>query len=392
MPMLGSLRFAYQRALFPLLGLADAEDAHTAALRLLEAAGRLPGGMKAARLLERDAERRLEVQVFGLRFPNPIGLAAGFDKNAVAVGPLLNLGFGFVEVGTVTPQPQPGNPRPRLHRIERHKALINSLGFPNDGMATVADRLRALHPSTGSRPGESPPETGRTEAVEFTGVVGVNLGKGKDTPLETAGEDYLSVLDILYDLASYIVINVSSPNTPGLRQLQGREHLTGLARAVIDRVRVLAAQAGMPARPVLLKVAPDLTWPEVDDVLTVAGDTGVSGVIATNTTISRSGLSPQDAALPGGLSGHPLRQRSTDVVRYISQQTSGRLPVIGVGGVFEAGDVWEKLEAGASLVQAYTGFVYQGPTFAFDVQEGLLDLLDLNGCRSLSEAFPHLGA
>lgn len=366
---LGPLNLLYRRAVFPLLGLTGAEEAHTLALNLLATAGRFPAIAKSARLLDRDAAGRLAVQTLGLDFPNPIGLAAGFDKNGIAIGPLLDLGFGFVEAGTVTPHAQPGNRKPRMHRLERHSALINSLGFPNEGVTVVADRLRSL---------------GRRA------VIGVNLGKGKDTPLESAADDYLAGLDALYALASYVVINVSSPNTQGLRQLQARTQVSQLARAVTDRAGKLATQFGIAPRPILLKIGPDLTWPEVDDVLVAVQDTGLGGIIATNTTTGRQGLSPREAALPGGLSGRPLRWRSTEVIRYIARQTGGRLPIIGAGGVFDAGDVWEKLEAGAGLVQAYTGFVYGGPTFALDIQQGLLDLLDLHDCRSLADAFPHL--
>ncbi|MBI4496530.1 MAG: quinone-dependent dihydroorotate dehydrogenase [Chloroflexi bacterium] len=363
------IRFLYRQVAFPLLGLADAEQVHTLALDLLALAARVPGVSTSARLLRGDHDRRLAVRALGLTFPNPIGLAAGFDKNGVAVGPLLELGFGFVEVGTVTPQPQAGNPRPRLHRLPQHRAFINSLGFPNQGAARVASRLRRR---------------------QRQGIVGVNLGKGRETPLEAAVADYLVGLDHLSTLSDYVVINVSSPNTQGLRQLQARHSLAELTQAVTRRARHLAAQASIPPRPVLLKIAPDLTWPELDDVLDVAATSDISGILATNTTTARAGLPPRYAHLPGGLSGHPLRQRATEVVRYIATHTEGRLPIIGVGGVFSAAEVWEKLEAGASLVQAYTGFIYQGPTFAFDLQCGLLDLLDAHGCRTLAEAFPHL--
>lgn len=366
---LAPLRFLYRQLAFPLMGLADAEQVHTLAVDLLALASRVPGASASARLLLGTGDRRLAVRALGLDFPNPLGLAAGFDKDGVAVGPLLDLGFGFVEVGTVTPRPQAGNPRPRLHRLTPHEALINSLGFPNQGMRQVAARLRRLR---------------------GLGIIGINLGKGRDTPLESATQDYLACLDALYALGSYVVINVSSPNTQGLRQLQGKEQLADLTQAVTQRGRQLASQAGIPPRPVLLKISPDLTWPELDDVLAVAAESGIHGIVATNTTTSRAGIDQRYASLPGGLSGRPLRERSTEVVRYISQHTEGQIPIIGVGGVFTASDVWEKLEAGASLVQTYTGFVYQGPTFALDIQQGLLDLLQLHDCPSLIEAFPHL--
>lgn len=363
------LREAYRRAVFPLMGLADPELAHTIVLEAMALASRVPGSRAAARQLFGGTSTRLGVSVLGLTFPNPLGLAAGFDKNGIAVDPLLDLGFGFVEVGTVTPREQAGNLRPRLHRLEPHQALINSLGFPNLGKDRVAANLRRLR---------------------GPGIVGVNLGKGRETPLESAADDYVDVLDALYDVGAYAVINVSSPNTQGLRQLQARNLLTELTGAVVRRAAELAAQRTSTPKPVLLKIAPDLTWEELDDILTVASDTGVNGIVATNTTVSRAGIQPRYADLPGGLSGRPLQARSTEVIRYIAEHTEGHLPIIGMGGIFEAADVWDKLAAGASLVQAYTGFIYQGPTFAADLRQGLIDLLDRHHVPTLAGAFPHL--
>lgn len=343
----------YQRVVAPALLLADAESAHNLALRGLAAAQASPAALDAIERARGLLPASLMVRALGLEFASPLGLAAGFDKNAVAPDALLALGFGFVEVGTVTPHSQPGNPPPRLTRVPSARALINRLGFPNAGAVAMAARLRRRCPR---------------------GILGINIGKGRDTPLEQAGADYAACLRTLYRFGDYFVVNVSSPNTAGLRQLQAREYLDTLARDLTALNAALAQQEGVPRRPLLLKIAPDLTWAELDDVLEVATTRGLDGIVATNTTLAREGIPPAFAPLPGGLSGPPLRARATAIIRYIATHTEGRLPIIGVGGVSRAEDVLEKLEAGACLVQAYTAFVYHGPGFAADLARGLAAL------------------
>jgi dihydroorotate dehydrogenase len=277
---------------------------------------------------------QLEVEAFGLRFKNPVGLAAGYDKNGLAVAGLACLGFGHIEVGTVTRLPQAGNPRPRIHRVPEAGGIVNRMGFPNAGVEAL--RL--------------PPGLRRQVRLGF------NIGKGKDTPLERAAEDYCELLRRVHNLADYVTVNVSSPNTVGLRQLQARAALEGLLGEVTkvrDELR--------PRVPLLVKIAPDMGEAEIDDVLAAVAATGVDGVIATNTTVGREGVPDYAAALQGGLSGRPLRARATEIVRYIARRTEGRLPIIGVGGIASAADALEKLEAGARLVQVYTGLIYAGP-------------------------------
>jgi dihydroorotate dehydrogenase len=276
------------------------------------------------------------VEAFGLTFPNPIGLAAGYDKDGLGWRGLACLGFGHIEVGTVTLNPQPGNPRPRLFRLPDELALINRMGFPGKGAEFVARQV------SGRRRGDT--------------ILGVNLGKSKDTPLEQAELDYIRLLQQFAGLADYAVVNVSSPNTLGLRRLQNQEALTRLLGSLAQYRR----EEGI-GMPILVKLAPDLTDEELEDALDATLSSGMDGVIATNTTIGRSGVRSSLASEAGGLSGEPLRQRSTAMVRLISQWTGGKLPVIGVGGVMSAAHVKEKLDAGAILVQVYTGLVYEGP-------------------------------
>ncbi len=280
------------------------------------------------------------VNAFGLSFKNPVGMAAGYDKDGLAWRGLALLGFGHIEIGTVTPLAQPGNPRPRLFRLPEEKALINRMGFPGRGAGFVARQLQGLRP-------ESP-------------VLGVNLGMNKDTPLEEAGRDYLCLFDTFAPLADYLAVNVSSPNTVGLRRLQAREALDGLLLALRRRRTEWEVGSGRKV-PILVKLAPDLASDELDDALAAILDNGMDGVIAANTTLSREGLKSPLAGEAGGLSGDPLRQCSTQMVREISRRTGGKLPIIGVGGIRCAAHVQEKLDAGAALVQVYTGLVYEGP-------------------------------
>jgi dihydroorotate dehydrogenase len=324
----------YQRlarpALFRLAG-GDAEGAHEWTLRRLAS---LPLAARHAlgRVYAVDAPR----EVFGLRFPNPVGLAAGMDKNGLALPAWPALGFGFVEVGTVTRHAQPGNDRPRVFRLRASHAVINRMGFNNDGADALADRLRAVGP--------------------LPVPLGVSLGKSKVTPLADAVDDYVYSLRALLPYGDYFAVNVSSPNTPGLRGLQDRSHLSELLAAL----REIA-----PGKPLLVKIAPDLTEPAIAQALQACLDHGVAGVIATNTTLSRSGLAPSDVARAGqagGLSGAPLAARTREVVAFVHAETAGALPVIGVGGILDPADAVALVDAGASLVQLYTGLIYQGPS------------------------------
>lgn len=282
----------------------------------------------------------LEREVFGIKFRNPVGLAAGFDKNGEYIEALSNLGFGFIEVGTVTPLPQPGNDKPRMFRLEQDSAIINRMGFNNKGVDTLAERLRVL------------------KAKDNSIVIGGNIGKNKNTPNEDAVSDYIKCFDRLFDVVDYFVVNVSSPNTPGLRALQEKEPLTLLLKTLQDR----NSKDGI-SRPILLKIAPDLTNEQLDDIVDIVKETGIAGVIATNTTIDREGLytAPEIANEMGGLSGKPLTKRSTEVIRYLSERSGKAFPIIGVGGIHSPQDAQDKLDAGASLVQLYTGFIYEGP-------------------------------
>ncbi len=322
----------------------DPETAHHLAVGLLRLAGALAPARAALRRWLALPEK--PVQVAGLRFRHPVGLAAGYDKDGLAWRGLAALGFAFVEVGTVTLRPQPGNPRPRIVRVPEARALVNWMGFPSRGAAFVARRLR----------GKRPPGL----------VLGVNLGRNKTTPNQRAEEDYAALARIFAPLADYLVVNVSSPNTPELRALQRREVLVRLLQVV----RNAAESATSPAPPVFVKVAPDLTWEELDRVLEAVEEAGAAGVVATNTTVDKSGLPPAYRDLPGGVSGAPLRERSTQVIRYIHRHTAGRVPIIGVGGIFSHRDALEKAEAGAALVQVFTGWVYRGPPLLWEILEG----------------------
>lgn len=318
----------------------DPEDVHGLVLGLIRWAGLMPPTYALVRALYGYDDPRLEVEAFGVRFKNPVGLAAGYDKNGVGVRGLSALGFGHIEVGTITRGHQAGNPRPRVHRVIDAGALINSMGFPNDGV----DALRI-------RRGDA--------------RVGINIGKSKDTPIEHATADYCTLLQQVYRQADYVALNVSSPNTLNLRRLQARETIEDLLKAVAEVRNGL-----QPRVPLLVKIAPDLDESEVDDVLGAVELAGIDGIIATNTTIGREGTPAHYADVPGGLSGAPLRLRSTEMVRYIARQTAGRLPIIGVGGIASADAAREKLDAGASLVQVYTGLVYAGPGLVKAINRG----------------------
>ena len=342
--------YIYEKVLRPALFMMDSEPAHELGVDSLALLGRLP---PVCRLLEActqlSASRYRPVQAFGLTFPNAVGLAAGFDKNARAWEAASALGFGHVEIGTITALAQPGNPKPRMFRYPAEEAVINRMGFNNEGSEAVAARL-AKQPGPGQR--RIP--------------LGVNLGKSKAAPLEEAVADYLTSFARLADFADYLVLNVSSPNTPGLRQLQDEKPLRELLGAIMTANRERAARRGSPLIPVLLKIAPDLSWPQIDAALGVIAEFGLAGVIATNTTLARPGCF-STVNETGGLSGKPLRKKSTEIVNYIARATAGKLAIIGVGGICDPSSAAEKLDAGATLVQVYTGMIYRGPFFARDL-------------------------
>jgi dihydroorotate dehydrogenase len=332
----------YRRFIFPLLSRTDAEVAHQRTLYSLAFAQRPSIGRALLRLLAGKIPAE-SVPLFGLNFPNILGVAAGFDKDVHAPSGLAMLGFGHIEIGTITPEPQKGNSKPRIFRLPQDEALINRMGFPNDGAKEAVSRLRALH------------------QVERSYVLGVSLGKQKNTALENAVADYASILKKVFPYADYVAINVSSPNTPELRRLQGSEYLGQLLGDLMTVNHSLAKKHDLSRRPLLIKISPDLTWQELDDILQTATDNQVAGVIATNTTIKRDGLKDANQFQSGGLSGSPLALRATEIISHISRQTNGRLPIIGVGGIQTAADVQAKIDAGASLVQLYTALVYEGP-------------------------------
>ena len=312
----------------------DPEVAHDVALKSLARLG------PAASLLATGGAGQESVSMMGLTFPNPVGLAAGLDKNGAYVDALAALGFGFIEVGTVTPRPQPGNPKPRLFRLPEHEAIINRMGFNNDG---VEQLLRNV------------------ARAAFRGILGINIGKNFDTPIERASDDYIACLDAVYDRASYVTVNISSPNTKNLRDLQSSERLDELLGAIMTRRAQLAQRYGR-TRPVALKVAPDLDEGQVEAIATLAVKHGIDSIIATNTTVSRDGIAGHRHAMQtGGLSGRPVFARSTQVLASLHKRLEGRIPLIGVGGILTGEDARAKVEAGASLVQVYTGFIYRGP-------------------------------
>lgn len=294
---------------------------------------------------------KLERELFGLKFPNPIGLAAGFDKDAKLYKELSNLGFGFIEIGTVTPKPQDGNEKPRLFRLKNDAAIINRMGFNNGGVAEAVERLKTN------------PLQGHKNRV----LIGGNIGKNKITPNEEAVNDYIICFDALFDYVDYFVVNVSSPNTPNLRALQEKKPLTDLLQTLQDKNNLKQKR-----KPILLKIAPDLTDEQLLDIIDIVATTKIDGVIATNTTISREGLTSDNKNEMGGLSGKPLTKRSTEVIRFLSQKSNKAFPIIGVGGIHSAKDALEKLDAGADLIQLYTGFIYEGPGLIKEINKAIL--------------------
>ncbi len=346
----------YERAVRPFLFRSDPEHAHERAMNAMALLARL---RPVCAVLEKWAQLEpalaRPVELFGLRFPNCVGLAAGFDKNARGWPAAAALGFGHVEIGTITALQQPGNPKPRVFRYPEEEAVINRMGFNNDGAEAVAGRL------------ERQPGPGRRRIP-----LGINLGKSKAAPLDRAVTDYLASFSKLADHADYLVLNVSSPNTPDLRKLQDEDRLRELLGVITTANRERFAQLGKPRKPVLLKIAPDLSFVQVDAVLSTIAHFGLDGIIATNTTLARTGAFA-GVNEAGGLSGRPVRARSTEIIRYISRATGGRLPIIGVGGIHDEAGAGEKMDAGASLVQVYTGMIYRGPFFARDLARALAD-------------------
>ena len=360
----------YRSLLRRLLFRLPPETAHELALQTLASAPRLSkllGGSSANEIPFGRLER------FGLNFSNPVGLAAGFDKDGIALPGLAELGFGFIEAGTVTLHPQPGNERPRLFRLPRDQALINRAGFNNKGAAAFAQRVAAQKQQRG----------------EY--VLGVSIGKSKIAPLDEAVEDYLQSFTIVHPVADYVAVNVSSPNTPGLRDLQQAHQLETLLTALQQRNKELSKQNNLGKElPLLVKLSPDIAAADLEEIAAVAHKTSIAGIIATNTTISREGLKSSaeevQACGAGGLSGLPLRVPSNRMISRLYKLTSGSIPLIGVGGIFSAEDTWEKICAGASLVQLYTGFIYQGPGIVAEINKGLQEILKREGMRSLDEA------
>lgn len=338
-----------------ILFLLPPEDVHYMSMNVFSAAGYIPGFRSMINPAV-TADASLQRNIFNLSFINPVGLAAGFDKNARYLSELEMLGFGSIEIGTVTPKPQPGNDKPRLFRIPQHQAIINRMGFNNDGVKAVAKRLSLW----------------RAANRKTKLIIGGNIGKNKITPNNEAWKDYEICFRELFDYVDYFVVNVSSPNTPGLRELQEKDSLN----KILSHLQTINRQHASP-KPLLLKIAPDLTTSQIDDVISLALEIQLDGLVATNTTISREALTDVDKETidkigAGGLSGQPLKERSTAIVRYIHEKTGGKIPLIASGGVFTAEDAREKFEAGASLVQVWTGFIYEGPMIVKKICSGLL--------------------
>jgi dihydroorotate dehydrogenase len=338
----------YKLLIRPILFWFDPEKVHYLTFSIIKKIARIPGFSAFIKALYEVNDKRLETEVFGLKFKNPIGLAAGFDKDAKLYKELSNFGFGFIEIGTLTPKPQEGNPKKRLFRLKEDSAIINRMGFNNGGVQQAVERLK------------------NNKGV----LIGGNIGKNKITPNENATSDYEFCFDALYNYVDYFVVNVSSPNTPNLRALQDKEPLTQLLQALQNKNWLKPKP-----KPILLKIAPDLTDEQLLDIIAIVKETKIAGVIATNTTISREGLQSKNKIETGGLSGKPLTKRSTEVIRFLSEKSNKAFPIIGVGGIHSADDAIEKLEAGASLIQLYTGFIYEGPALVKAINKKILEKL-----------------
>jgi len=343
----------------------DAEFSHRLVLNALRFIYLIPGVGKLLRAITRTPSTGLETEIMGIRFPNPVGVAAGLDKNGHYYRPLLDLGFGFVEIGTVTLKPQPGNAPKRMFRLPRQRALINRMGFPSVGVEHFARSLR--------RQGKP-------------GVIGVNIGKNKTTPNERAVEDYIAAFRAVYGLADYVAINISSPNTPHLRAFHQQEKLNDLLEPLKNEQEMLGKTRRV-YMPIALKVSPDLSDEDIENIAKLAMDKKLDAIIATNTTVSRNGIEEELlSSEPGGLSGQPLKKLSTEVIRKFYNHLEGKVPITGVGGIENADDAWEKLVAGADLIQVYTGFVYEGPMLARNICAGLNKRVQASGFDSLTAA------
>jgi len=358
----------YKRLLFPFLSLFDPEWIHDVTIQTLALVSQAAILRKALRSFYGYQHQALRQELWGLTFSNPVGLAAGFYKNARAVSAWAALGFGFLEVGTVTALAQPGNPKPRLFRLPGDRALINRMGFNNDGAKIISERLRRFR-------------QGHPNSIPL----GVNIGKSPTVDLAEAVDDYLLSFTALWPYADYFAINVSSPNTPGLRQLQEPARLSELLRHLRARNEEMARSTGVSPKPLLVKIAPDLSWDGLEAILEVQERVPFEGIIATNTTLSRQGVHTPTSE-EGGLSGRPLKDMATAVVRYVYRHSRGCLPVIGVGGIFSAEDAYEKIKAGARLLQVYTGLVYEGPFLARRIHRGLVSLLRRDGFLNIAQA------
>ncbi len=358
----------------PLLFCLAAETAHHFSMKAFSGISAIPLAQSTLQSVFTVSDRRLQVKLCNLTFPNPVGLAAGFDKQAQWFDKLGALGFGHVEIGSVTGQGQPGNPQPRMFRLSKDKALINRMGFNNDGAEAVAGNLASK----------------RTEKFRRNRILGINIGKTKVVPLENAAEDYRHSFELLFPYADYFVINVSSPNTPGLRQLQNREPLLKLLDIIGRLNRSLSTQNDHDPKPVFLKIAPDLNQSELSDIASIVSASSVNGIIATNTTTSRQDLKTPQPTIEqignGGLSGRPLTETSRQIVSTLYQATDGKVPIIGVGGIFDGQDAWQMIRAGASLVQIYTGFIYGGPFTVRKINKYLLQKVQQHGLSDIQQA------
>ena len=336
----------YKQLIRPILFCFDPEKVHYFTFSLIRILSKIPGVSLIFKAIYEVNDPRLEREVFGLKFKNPVGLAAGFDKDAKLYKELSNFGFGFIEIGTVTPKAQEGNPKIRLFRLKEDAAIINRMGFNNGGVQEAVERLKS----------------------NTNVLIGGNIGKNKLTPNELATSDYEICFDALYDYVDYFVVNVSSPNTPNLRELQEKEPLTQLLNTLQNKNLSRPKQ-----KPILLKIAPDLTNEQLVDIIDIINTTKIAGVIATNTTISREGLQSENKVETGGLSGKPLTKRATEVIRFLAEKSNKSFPIIGVGGIHSPEDAIEKLEAGASLIQLYTGFIYEGPALIKKINKAILE-------------------
>ena len=344
----------YKNIIRPLFFSFDPEKIHYFTFSLLRFFNKIGFG-SIFRNIYKIKNPKLERELFGLKFPNPVGLAAGFDKDAKLFNELSNLGFGFIEIGTVTPKPQAGNEKPRLFRLKEDSAIINRMGFNNGGVEEAVERLK-----------KNP--KGKRKVL-----IGGNIGKNKITPNEEAVNDYLICFDALYNYVDYFVVNVSSPNTPNLRELQEKKPLTELLQTLQNKNKAMSVSANLKThKPILLKIAPDLTNDQLLDIIDIVAETKIAGVIATNTTISRDGLTSENKKEMGGLSGKPLTKRSTEVIRFLSEKSNKAFPIIGVGGIHSEAEALEKLDAGASLIQLYTGFIYEGPSLIKRINKAIL--------------------